>query len=248
MNRDFLFVSLFMLLLSLHVYAGQWGVTDVVHGDTFLLISKLSKPTLLITLIIWIIQEIKHGWPTQFYKWILAGLIFSLSGDVLLIFQEVDKQYFILGLSSFLLAHIAYGWAFTKTYRNDHEVSLLRQQGWLLVLVVGYAVYFFSRISPSLGGFTAPVMAYTVTIAVMMLLALNRYGKVSSKSFWWVVAGAVFFTTSDSILAWNKFVDRLVYGHALIMTSYGLAQLFIARGVLQQIREVSKTQKSAIRH
>lgn len=240
MNRDFWFTLLFMVLLSIHVYSGQWGVLDVEHGDTFWLITQLSKPTLLLTLIFWLLMESSQNWSTQFFKWILAGLFFSLGGDVLLIFQEVDGQYFVLGLTSFLLAHLAYIWAFTKTYRNDHEVSLLRQQGWLLVLIVGYAVYFFGRISPSLGGFIAPVMAYTVVIAVMALLAFNRYGKVSSGSFWWVASGAVLFLMSDSILAWNKFADKLTYGHALIMATYGIAQLCIAKGALRQMHDTAK--------
>lgn len=240
MNRDVWFTFLFMVLLGIHVYSGQWGILSVEHGDIFWLIAQLSKPTLLLTLIFWLLMESSQSWSTQFFKWILAGLFFSLGGDVVLIFQELDGQYFVLGLSSFLLAHLAYIWAFTKTYRNDHEVSLLRQQGWLLVLIVGYAVYFFSRISPSLGGFIAPVMAYTVVIAVMALLAFNRYGKVSSRSFWWVAIGAILFTISDSILAWNKFVDKHTYGHALIMATYGIAQFCIVKGALQQLREVAR--------
>ena len=41
-------------------------------------------------------------------KWIIAALLFSLAGDVSLMFQEKNSLFFLLGLSAFLLAHIFY--------------------------------------------------------------------------------------------------------------------------------------------
>jgi uncharacterized membrane protein YhhN len=44
-------------------------------------------------------------------RWVLAGLVASLAGDVALLWPQ---QGFLPGLVSFLLAHLAYLWAFTR--------------------------------------------------------------------------------------------------------------------------------------
>ncbi|KAA3643685.1 MAG: hypothetical protein DWP95_05090, partial [Proteobacteria bacterium] len=43
----------------------------------------------------------------------------SLTGDILLI-KTTDKRLFIAGLLAFLLAHLAYAWAFIDTGINRH--------------------------------------------------------------------------------------------------------------------------------
>jgi uncharacterized membrane protein YhhN len=240
MNRDALFVALYICLLSTHVYAGQWGVTDVFNAPFFELVAYISKPGLLISLVLWVLADIYKVDLSAFAKWILIGLLFSLCGDAFLMFQADHDGFFELGLGSFLMAHIAYIIAFTRTHRRDHEVQLLRQQGWLLMIVVGYGVYFFSKLSPHLGGMTAPVMCYTLAITVMLLMALNRFGKVCNRSFWPITGGAAMFVASDSLLAWNKFVHLLTFSHVLIMLTYGLAQLLIAYGALMQIRDQAR--------
>lgn len=200
----------------------------------------VTKPTLVLALIIWIALALRSEGPSAFSTWILFGLGFSLGGDVLLMFQSIDDRYFIMGLASFFAAHVCYIGAFTRTYRSDHEVALLRKHGWLLLLVVGYAVVFFQQISSFLGGMMFPVMLYTLVITVMVLVALSRHGKVGAHSFWYVVIGAVFFLASDSILAWNKFVHQLDHSHLLIMGTYGLAQFYISLGARYQMADTGR--------
>ncbi len=234
----------YVLVLAVHIWAG--GSTQTDGASTLL---AVSKPLLLIYLMVWFAFTPKTPASRAFAAWIAAGLFASWLGDVLLMFQERDGLYFLLGLGAFLVAHIAYIFAFTRTYRNDYEEAILRKQGWLLVLVVGYGVYFFSRLSPNLGGMVAPVMLYTLAITLMLLMALQRWGKVCKPSFWWITGGAVLFLASDSILAWNKFVYPVDHGHALIMGTYGVAQLSIflgARGqLLDQLRQARALQSVA---
>jgi len=229
------FTIFYFILLILHVYAGEFGVYLLDYGETFDAIKNFTKPVLLISLLAWVGYFAVQKGLTKFSKWLIVGLVFCLGGDVFLIFQEQDSMWFSLGLGSFLLGHIAYSIAFTRTHRHDHEVALLKQKGWLLVLVAGYAVYFFSRISPSLGAMVAPVMLYTIVISVMVLLALNRYGKVCNRSFWPIAIGAAIFVVSDSVLAWNKFVSPLEFSHVYIMATYGMAQFLIALGSVFQV-------------
>jgi uncharacterized membrane protein YhhN len=53
-----------------------------------------------------------------------------------------------------------------------------------------------------------------------------------------MASGAVLFVASDSILAWNKFVNHVPHSHLLIMGTYGLAQWGIAMGAVIQIQHV----------
>lgn len=229
------FSFFYFSLLFLHVYAGQFGPQSMDNAAVFEWIRDALKPALVGSLLVWIgFFAVRYGF-TAFTKWMITGLVFCLAGDVLLMFQEMDDVWFTSGLGAFLFGHIAYCVAFTRTHRRDHEVALLKQQGWLLVLVAGYAVYFFSKISPSLGSMLAPVMLYTVVISVMALLALNRYGKVCNRSFWPIAVGAAFFVLSDSVLAWNKFVDSMEFSHLYIMATYGVAQYLIALGAVFQM-------------
>ncbi|MFD2454334.1 lysoplasmalogenase family protein [Ideonella paludis] len=47
-------------------------------------------------------------------RWVVAGLVLSLGGDIALLWPE---QGFLPGLVSFLLAHLCYLWAFTRRQR-----------------------------------------------------------------------------------------------------------------------------------
>lgn len=230
------FGALYFLLLSVHVFAGEYGPHSEA-SDFYLLFTKISKPLLLISLTAATAAVVSKTDLTPFARWMLFALIFSLAGDVLLIFQSNAEMYFTLGLTAFLIGHIGYIVAFTRTYRRDHEVELLRKQGWLLVLVAGYAVYFFGKLAPSLGSMIAPVMLYTVVITLMLLMALSRFGKVCDASFWPVVAGAALFVASDSVLAWDKFAGEVAFSHFWIMGLYGTAQFLIVAGGWRQLRD-----------
>ena len=108
-----------------------------------------------------------------------------------------------------------------------------------MLLVVAYGWFFFNAIKDFLGPMIGPVLVYTMVISLMLLIALNRFRKVSTASFLWITVGALFFVASDSLLAWNKFVRELDHSHLLIMLTYGLAQYGITRGAVRQLRDVS---------
>src|SRR5512137_2816097 len=69
----------------------------------------LFKPlttTLVIASALWVFAPSD----AQYQDWILLGLLFSLAGDVFLMLGE---RRFLLGLASFLVAHLVYARAFT---------------------------------------------------------------------------------------------------------------------------------------
>jgi uncharacterized membrane protein YhhN len=168
-------------------------------------------------------------------KWILAALLFSLLGDILLMFQEKNSIFFLLGLSSFLLAHIFYILFFHLIRVREN----IKGNPWLLVIVVVYYAALISWLSPYLGSMKIPVRIYGVFISVMFMLALHMLYIRNKTAGKWMMLGALLFIISDSLLAINKFYQSFEAAGVLIMLTYGLAQIFIVEGAIRYIRSIN---------
>jgi len=183
------------------------------------LIANISKSLLLPTLLIW-------TWPISAkLPWLRLGIFASWVGDVLLLKGE-EELFFMLGLGSFLIAQIAYGYTFLKT--DNKEKGLLRQKPLyaLPVLVLAVAIYVY--LYPTLGEMLIPVSIYVCAISFMVLSAINRRGFERKGST--VLIIAVFsFMLSDALLAINKFVMPIPRASVWIMLTYIMAQYGIAQ-------------------
>jgi uncharacterized membrane protein YhhN len=82
---------------------------------------------------------------------------------------------------------------------------------------------------------TIGVAVYIVLIVLMFLLA----GLTGLPAF---QIGALLFVISDTILGWNKFVDRIPYSSYWILIPYFSAQilLFVQAAILHRGRTVRK--------
>jgi uncharacterized membrane protein YhhN len=165
-------------------------------------------------------------------KWILAALLFSLLGDVVLMFQEKNSIFFLLGLSAFLIAHIFYIIFFHKVRVKEN----VKSNPWLLVVVVIYYAALINLLSPYLADMKIPVLIYGVVISFMFMLAMHMLFIKNKQAGQWMMAGALLFVMSDSILAINKFYQPFEVAGVLIMLTYGLAQFFIVHGAIKYIR------------
>ncbi len=151
---------------------------------------------------------------------------------MLLLFQEKKEIFFLLGLASFLLAHIFYIICF-------HQVRVregVKSNPWLLVLVVVYYAALISWLSPYLGDMKLPVRVYGIVISFMFMLAMHMLYIKNRSAGKWMMTGALLFVISDSILSINKFYQSFEPAGVLIMLTYGLAQLFIVQGAIKYIR------------
>jgi uncharacterized membrane protein YhhN len=165
---------------------------------------------------------------------VLTALFFSFVGDTLLMFVKYDELYFMLGLASFLLAHVFYIFSYRQHKNASHPDELQGVQRIRLAFPIvlagsGLVVILY----PTLGSMKIPVLLYALTIVIMVLNALFRFGRTSSSSFWFVFAGAVLFMISDSLIAINKFVTTIFIANFFIMSTYIVAQLFIVEGLLR---------------
>lgn len=148
--------------------------------------------------------------------WMVIGLVLSLGGDVLLMFDD-DERFFIAGLVSFLLGHIAYivglqlgreSWAWTAVGLAVVVVA---------IATVGRRVVLGVRAGehPELLG---PVIAYLLVISTMVVSAFGTTGA-------WAILGATLFYASDATLAWNRFIEPRRFGQLAVMVTYHLGQI-----------------------
>jgi uncharacterized membrane protein YhhN len=69
-------------------------------------------------------------------------------------------------------------------------------------------------------GLAGPVRAYVVVIALMVASAVGTADP-------WAIAGAALFATSDSLIAWERFIRTRPWADLAIMVTYHLAQLLL---------------------
>ncbi len=205
----------------------------------------IIKPLLCLSLVGYVCTSYKK-YGLRNLLLIQIALIFSFLGDSFLLFPN----FFILGLISFLFAHISYIVLFYKD-ADISNVMLARAIPTLqksdtkinfILVILGVIVYigvFYFLIQDKLHDLKIPVLIYMIVISLMFILALLRKVKVGYKV---VVVGALFFVISDSTLAINMFVSQFKFASLLIMVTYMLAQYLIVTGcVKKSFRDILST-------
>jgi len=220
--RYYFWVFLFIAALAAEITGVQ------LENETMQLI---AKPLLMPPLAMFFLFNTNND-RTALRPWILFALFFSWAGDILLLFQEKQSLFFILGLSAFLLAHVFYIVYFHKVRLREG----IKPNPWFLVLVVIYYATLMTILSPYLGGMKLPVRIYGIVISFMFMLAMHMLYMRGQLSGYWMLAGAFYFVASDSILAVNKFYASFPAAGFVIMITYGLAQLLIVEGAVRYAR------------
>lgn len=215
------------ILFTLIAVADIAGIAGIAAGNDTL--HTILKPLLMPALAALLFC---HNGFSEGRNLVIAGLFFSWIGDVLLMFENKAALFFILGLIGFLMAHLCYILYFVKI--RSVQPSLLRQQPWIAALVAGYGVSLVMFLQPRLGDLQIPVTVYAVVICTMLLYSLHVFNRLNRPANLLFVAGALLFTTSDSLLAINKFYHAFAGAGVLIMLTYCAAQFCIVQGVLQR--------------
>ena len=153
---------------------------------------------------------------------ILIGLIFSLCGDVSLMFMD-RKKPFLIGLILFILAHIVYIIVFSAL----SSVSYLDIISTAVLLLIGFLI--FKIFSPNLGKMKIPVIFYILIISVMVNRAFSVLisSKVEHIKGIMIFIGAILFYISDVMLASARFWRTWKY-HRISLAFYYSGQFLIA--------------------
>ena len=167
----------------------------------------------------------------RLHRLLFAGLFFSWAGDVILEFSNSNGNYFIPGLACFLLAHVMY---FTVFLITPGKNSILSNRIWLLLPVIIYGAGLVIYLYNDLKEMRLPVILYAIVILAMVAAAINRKEKVQKESFCLVLAGAILFVISDSVIAINKFSHQFDASGFVIMSTYIVAQFLIVTGYIFQ--------------
>jgi alkenylglycerophosphocholine hydrolase len=164
---------------------------------------------------------------TPYAQAVLVALAFSLLGDVFLMFGDgarASDRAFIAGLVSFLLAHLAFVFAFAQGLRAPELPA------WLAVIVF-YAGGLLVVLLPRAGALKLPVLVYCLVLAAMVFAAAARHASFHDAASLRAVCGALLFLVSDSLLGWRRFVGRYRHAQALILSTYWGAIGLIAGSV-----------------
>jgi len=195
----------------------------------------IFKPLIVIWLLAYFVLQTKLV-RSNLKKWIIAALLFSWLGDVLLMLQDDNSLFFLLGLSAFLVAHIFYIIIFHFIRLNEN----VKSRWWLVVTVALYYLILISLLSPHLGDMKLPVRIYAIAISFMFMLAMHMLFIKNKNAGFLLMTGALLFVLSDSILAINKFYQSFEVAGIFVMLTYGLAQLFITEGAIRYISSAYK--------
>lgn len=214
--------------VALSIYVGFSIFYLIITALNQEAIARFLKPFLLPILLIAVYNS--PAFTTK--KILFTALIFSWIGDVILLFVDRGEIFFILGLVAFLLSHVFYILLFSKQTINkpiSNKLSFGAGTGLILL-------YFFGMITtlgPKLGSLTVPVVIYAVVISTMLFYALKGSFQWTTIPYQSVLTGALFFISSDSILAFNKFDHPIPHAPFLIMITYLAAQFCIVWGILK---------------
>ena len=217
-NTEKKFTILFFIIVLIELLTGSTESLKNVH--------YLAKPAIVISLIFLVVKT-SESLSKPIKKLLLLALVFSLLGDVLLLFVDQSEHFFTLGLVAFLTAHIMYVLLFLK-HRNKENSPY----GFIVLLLI-YAASLFYFLKDGLGEMLIPVVVYMLVILTMATTAYLRKNNVNVLSYGLVFLGALFFMVSDSILALNKFYQPIPWSNISIMVTYAIAQYLIVIGILK---------------
>ncbi len=230
-------LSLFYWLIAIiHLVFEALLIADVPSALFPAMVSK----TLLMPVLVWYYLKATGPSMTGAQKLILVGLVFSWSGDVNLMMPQLEsckpyeELFFLAGLVSFLITHVLYILSFKKDFANKNQSAILKSKPWLVLPVLGAYAGLLAILIPTIQAnepdMLIPVLVYASVITIMVIFAINRWGKVSAASFGIVLAGALLFMFSDANIAINKFHTPFALAPLVIMSTYITSQYLFAYG------------------
>ena len=179
-----------------------------------------GKPltTLLIAAMAWRLPSRERAYRNG----ILAGLMLSMLGDV---FLMLPGDHFVPGLGSFLLAHLAYLFAFTR--RTRLFARPLPALAYALAATISVS-WLWPHLPSSL---RVPVLVYAGLLVAMAAQAAVVWRQRRDRASALAAIGGLFFVASDSLLSIDRFVAPFAAEPLAVLATYWIAQSLIALSV-----------------
>ena len=214
-------ITIYMLLLMLHLFAQLLGYTSIQYGSKLVLLPLL--------MLFFYVQPFFDSAANTKYL-ILVGLFGSFLGDAFLL----SDALFIPGMIAFMITHIFNIIFFSKIYGLKQPKSTVFKVSFFLLLSFCWFIYF--QLKTAIGPLIYPILVYMALICLAALMAIhvsnNKPTKIIANLFW--TPGMLFFIASDAVLAFNKFswsTQSPIENIGLVtMSTYGIAQLLLVKG------------------
>jgi uncharacterized membrane protein YhhN len=204
----------------------------------------ITKPLAMTMVIVWTLAAsgLQLGWLVGV---LLLAQFLGLLGDIFLL---LPNSFFLHGLMAFLLGHVLYDVlvllilaraGFNSLTMGRVVVGVLLGVGiWVVAMVLFYLVFIpLSGPGAITKKFWAAIQVYgwilssTGGFALCLVVALRGI----AGQFFLLPVGTFLFWVSDSLLAYNKFLNPVRRGQLWVRTSYHLAQFCLAAGFLTAI-------------
>ncbi len=202
-------VFLIMALISVLVFlaserinnqVGRWG-------------GKMAASTVFVLFAVYLdALESVHG------QALIVALLCSWIGDLLLLPSK--GKWFLYGLVSFLLAHIAFALCFIQRGIDTGQLLLPGASVGLLVLVISYWLLPHAEKEMKL-----PVLGYMAAIVVMVILAFATHHHLPNAA---IPVAACLFLVSDLFVARDRFVKKEAWNRIIGTPLYFGAQMIFA--------------------
>lgn len=158
---------------------------------------------------------------TAYGRWVLAGLLLCLIGDLFLLSRRMDL--FRAGLFSFLMGHLAYAGAFI--IRGVEELWVAAAALALFVIALPLGRWLLPHVGAPM---KPPILAYITVISLMVALGAGAFALAREPI---LLAAPLAFYLSDLAVARDRFVQRSSLNRLWGLPLYYAAQLLFALSV-----------------
>ena len=189
----------------------------------------IAKPLTVVFMMLWTLEY--SGWQGTMLFFGL-GLIFSLGGDVALLFSA---RWFMLGLASFLIAHIMFIIGFSQPLAPFSAFS------GVIALIIGLTGVRILRVMragidrmPGAKKLKPASTVYGIALSLMLLSAMLTFfnPQWSAAASLTAVIGASFFFISDTTLSYDRFVRKIPHARFWVHVTYHLGLFGILTGAM----------------
>ncbi|MBO4475381.1 MAG: lysoplasmalogenase [Bacteroidales bacterium] len=190
-------------------------------------LERTVKPALLILLALtsaaWLLPRSPRPRETAL---LLTAQLFGFAGDTMLLGNGFF--FFAGGIGLFLIGHAFY----ITLFGGGHSLRGLKPLAWILGVVLALACTAGLVIGLGVNGsMLVPMSVYAFTLSVLILSALAGVIRFGGLTWWFLLAGALLFTFSDSLIAVRTFGSLSPFMDGfVIMATYLAAQGLLAAG------------------
>lgn len=214
-NKKSIALTIFTLVFITDIYA--------VVTKNFTL-EVIFKPLLMTSLaFLYIVSAKKVNF------WFLSALFFSFWGDVFLLFKE---KFFVLGLGSFLIAHLLYIKIIVGLLQKSSTTELVK-------VTIPFLLFFgglLQLVAPNLGKMLVPVIVYGFVISTFGTVALLHYRQEKNSANLLLLLGACIFIASDGMIALKNFHQSNDWYQIAIIITYVIAQFLICKAMITKLK------------